>query len=141
MNQIMESKTARDIMRPTTVALRRKMSLDRVSDHLTKHGIPGAPVVNIEGELIGYVSEYDCLKALMQSSYYHENSDLVEDVMSTTPIMTTPDITTIDLAEQFNENKVNVMPVVENGKLVGAVSRGDIMRALIKDLETVQTPV
>ena len=137
----MESKTARDIMRPTTVALRRKMSLDRVSDHLTTHGIPGAPVVNIEGELIGYVSEYDCLKALMQSSYYHENSDLVEDVMSTTPIMTTPDITIIDLAGQFNENKVNVMPVVENGKLVGAVSRGDIMRALIKDLETVQTPV
>ena len=61
--------------------------------------------------------------------------------MSTTPIMTTPDITIIDLAGQFNENKVNVMPVVENRKLVGAVSRGDIMRALIQDLETVQTPV
>ena len=137
----MNAKTARDIMRSVNVALKREMSLDRVSDHLTNHGLPGAPVVNDNGELIGYVSEYDCLKALLQSSYYSDNSALVEDVMSTTPIMANPDLTTHDLAAQFNEHKVNVLPVVEDQKVMGVISRGDVMRALIKDIELCKVPV
>jgi len=137
----MNAKTARDIMRSVNVALKREMSLDRVSDHLTNHGLPGAPVVNDNGELIGYVSEYDCLKALLQSSYYSDNSALVEDVMSTTPIMANPDLTTHDLAAQFNEHKVNVLPVVEDQKVIGVISRGDVMRALIKDIELCKVPV
>ena len=128
-------------MRSINVALKREMSLDRVSEHLTRHGLPGAPVINDNSELTGYVSEYDCLKALMLSSYYCDNSALVEDVMSTTPIMASPDLSIIDLAGQFNENKVNVLPIVEDGKLIGVVSRGDVMRALIKDMELCKTPV
>ena len=137
----MNAKTARDIMRSVNVALKREMSLDRVSDHLTNHGLPGAPVVDDTGGLIGYVSEYDCLKALLQSSYYSDNSALVEDVMSTKPIMANPDLTTHDLAAQFNEHKVNVLPVVEDQKVIGVISRGDVMRALIKDIELCKVPV
>ncbi len=131
----MDSKTARNIMRRPEVALRRLMTIDRVSDHLSRHQLPGAPVVNKLGELIGYVSEYDCLQQLMQSSYYGDNASLVEDVMSTKLIMSRPDIALIDLASTMNASKVNVMPIVEAGKLVGAVSRGDIMRELVKHME------
>lgn len=131
----MDNKTARTIMRRPEVALRRLMTIDKVSDHLTKHQLPGAPVVNESGELIGYVSEFDCLQQLMQSSYYHDNPAMVEDVMSTKLIMSRPDIALIDLASTMNASKVNVMPIVEAGKLVGAVSRGDIMRELIKATE------
>ena len=130
----MENKTARTIMRRPDVALRRLMTIDRVSDHLTKHLLPGAPVVNKLGELIGYVSEFDCLQQLMQSSYYRHNASLVEDVMSTKLIMSRPDIALIDLASTMNASRVNVMPIVEDGKLVGAVSRSDIMRELVKDM-------
>jgi CBS domain-containing protein len=128
----MDSITARTIMRKPEVALRRLMTIDRVSDHLSKHQLPGAPVVNKTGELIGYISEYDCLTQLMQSSYYGDKTSLVEDVMSTKLIMSRPDIAVIDLASTMNANKVNVMPIVEAGKLIGAVSRGDIMRALVQ---------
>ena len=131
----MKHKTARTIMRRPEVALRRLMTIDKVSDHLTKHQLAGAPVVNKTGELIGYVSEFDCLQQLMQSSYYRDNHSLVEDVMSTKLIMSRPDIALIDLASIMNTSKVNVMPIVEVGKLVGAVSRGDIMRELIKVME------
>ena len=137
----MENITARNVMRRPDVALRRLMTIDKVSDHLTKHSLPGAPVVNKLGELIGYVSEYDCLKQLMQSSYYCDNASLVEDVMSTKLIMSRPDIALIDLASIMNSEKVNVMPIVEEGKLVGAVSRGDVMRALVKDMEEFKVPV
>ncbi len=137
----MENITARNVMRRPDVALRRLMTIDKVSDHLTKHGLPGAPVVNKLGELIGYVSEYDCLKQLMQSSYYCDNASLVEDVMSTKLIMSRADIALIDLASIMNSEKVNVMPIVEDGKLIGAVSRGDVMRALVKDMESCKVPV
>lgn len=137
----MNSKLVRDIMRPKDVALRRRMTLDKVSGHLSKHGLSGAPVVNVKGKPIGYVSEYDCLKQLMQASYYSVNSALVEDVMSTRLIMTRPDVAVIDLAGHMNDQKVNVMPVVENGHLVGAVSRGDVMRSLVQDMDSHQIPV
>ena len=137
----MDNITARNVMRRPDVALRRLMTIDKVSDHLTKHNLPGAPVVNKLGELIGYVSEYDCLKQLMQSSYYCDNASLVEDVMSTKLIMSRPDIALIDLASIMNSEKINVMPIVEDGKLIGAVSRGDVMRALVKDMELFKVPV
>lgn len=137
----MESKTARHIMRSPEVALRPEMPLDQVCDHLSKHHLPGAPVSDDSGMIIGYVSEYDCLKQLMQSSYYCDNTALAEDVMSNEPIVTRPDIAIIDLASLMNSNKVNVMPVVENGELLGAVSRGDVMRALVKEMDACKIPV
>lgn len=137
----MDNKTARNIMRRPEVALRRLMTIDKVSDHLSKHHLPGAPVVNKLGELIGYVSEYDCLQQLMQSSYYCDNASLVEDVMSTKVIFCTPDISIMDLASTMNKDKINVMPIVEEGKLIGAVSRGDVMRALVVDMESCKVPV
>lgn len=131
----METNTARMIMRSIDAALSPKMTLDAVSDHLSKHHLPGAPVIDENSSLIGYVSEFDCLQQLMQSTYYCDNTSLVEDVMSTKLIVSRPDIAVIDLASLMNTSKVNVMPIVESGKLLGLVSRGDVMRALVKDME------
>lgn len=137
----MDTKLARSIMRGLDVALKSGVTLDRVSDHLTKYHLPGAPVINDIGELIGYVSEYDCLQQLMQSSYYCDNAALIEDVMSTKLITEAPTISIMDLASKMNAGRINVMPIVEEGKLIGAVSRGDVMRALVKDMEECKVPV
>ena len=138
----MDSKTARSIMRPAeVVSLKPDVTLDKVSDHLSRLHLPGAPVINNEGKLIGYVSEYDCLQQLMQSSYYCDNASLAEDVMSTKLIFSKPDIAIIDLASIMNSNKLNVMPIVEDEKLIGAVARGDVMRSLVSDMEECKVPV
>ena len=137
----MKNETAKDIMRSPEVALSRDMTLDKVSDHLTRHNLPGAPVVDANKKPIGYVSEYDCLQQLMQSSYYCDNTSLVEDVMSTKLIVSGPDIPIIDLASLMNNSKVNVMPIVESGKLLGMVSRGDVMRALVREMSECKIPV
>lgn len=138
----MDSPTARSIMRTADlISLKPSLTLDRVSDHLSKHHLAGAPVVDDNNTLIGYISEYDCLQQLMQSSYYCDNTALAEDVMSTKTIMCGPDISVMDLASTMNQNKVNVMPIVEDGKLLGAVARGDVMRALVKDMESCKVPV
>ena len=130
----MIKKTVRSIMRSTKICLSPKMSLNLVSDHLTKYRLPGAPVIDENRNPLGFVSEYDCLKQLMQSTYYRDNTVLAEDVMSKKLIGTSPDLTLIDVASEMNENKVNVAPVIENGKLIGVISRGDVMRELVKEL-------
>ena len=137
----MAAQTAKEIMRSAEIALKPGMSLDKVSEHLSKHHLPGAPVVDENKKPIGYVSEYYCLQQLMQSSYYCDNASLVEDVMSTSLIVSRPDIAIIDLASLMNTSKVNVMPIVESGKLQGLVSRGDVMRALVKDMDECKLPV
>lgn len=137
----MDSKTARSIMRPADlISLKPSLSLDKVSDHLSKHHLAGAPVVDDNNVLIGYVSEYDCLQQLMQSSYYCDNAALAEDVMSTKAIMKGPDISVMDLASAMNNDKINVMPIVEGGKLIGAVTRGDVMRTLVQHMEECKVP-
>ena len=135
----MVNKTVRSIMRPANICLSPKMSLDLVSDRLTQHHLPGAPVIDENHNPLGFVSEYDCLQQLMQSTYYRDKTALAEDVMSTKLISTSPDLTLMDVASQMNDNKVNVAPVIENGKVIGVISRGDVMQALVKDLETVQS--
>jgi len=137
----MQAKLVRDVMRPAADALHRKMTLDKVSDHLTKRALTGAPVVDEQGLLIGYVSEFDCLKHLTQASYHCDKTTSVEDIMTFEPIKAAPDVTIIDLATKFNEQKVNVMPIVENDVLVGLVSRGDVMTTLVNDLDSCKIPV
>ncbi len=137
----MSNKTVRQIMQSTHFCLTPDMSLILVSEHLSKNHLPGAPVIDENHQPIGFVSEYDCLEQLMQSTYYCDNTALAADVMSTTLITTTPELTLIDVASQMNENKVNVAPVIENGKIIGVISRGDVMRELVKELEECKIPV
>jgi len=134
----MVNKTVRSIMRSRNACLSPKMSLDLVSNHLTQHHLPGAPVMDENYCPLGFVSEYDCLKQLMESAYYRDKTALAEDVMATKLITTSPDLTLMDVASEMNTNRVNVAPVIENGKIIGVLSRGDVMRELVNDLIEVQ---
>ena len=122
-------------MRLPSVCLTAKASLDQVGSHLGKHHLSGAPVVDEDHKLIGFVSEYDCLQQLLQSTYYSQNSALVEDVMSTRIISTTPTTTLLDLGAELYQQKLNVIAVTENERVVGVVSRGDVVRALIRSYQ------
>jgi len=137
----MTNKTVRAIMKSIHMCLKPKMDLMMVSDHLSKYNLSGAPVTDEAYNPIGFVSEYDCLEQLLQSTYYSVNTALAEDVMSTKLISTSPDLTLIDVASQMNNNKVNVAPVIENGKVIGVISRGDVMRELVKELAACKVPV
>ena len=138
----MQSKLAKNIMRPKELSLTPSMTLDQVSDHFTKYQLPGAPVVDADGNLVGYVSEYDCLQQLMQSTYYHTGASLVEDVMTTSTITASANLGLIDLASEVNRVKVNVMPLIDdNGEFVGMVTRGDILRAMVASLSEKHTAV
>jgi len=136
----MDTKTASTIMRAVDVCITPTMTLDKVSDHLSLHHLPGAPVIDQSGVGIGSISEYDCLQQLMQATYYCDQTSMAEDVMSNTLMSTSPDISLIDLASKMNTSKLNVIAVIENKKVIGIVSRGDVMRALVEDLAACAIP-
>lgn len=137
----METKTARNIMRSTDACMSPHLTLDKVSDHLSKHHLTGVPVVDENSKLIGFISEYDCVKQLIQSAYYCDNTALAQDVMNSTKFTSCrPDISVVDLAAEMNKNTINVMPVVEDGIVLGVVSRGDVMRELVQNLDVCAIP-
>lgn len=136
----METKTARTIMRCNDVCIAPTWTLDKVSDHLTKHQIPGAPVTKDDGTAIGYISEYDCLQQLMQANYYCDNTAMAEDVMSKEIHSISPDMQLMDVACHLNTSKLNVVAVMEEGQLLGIIPRSDVMRALVENLDVCVLP-
>ena len=95
---------------------------------LLQHHISGAPVMNEAGELIGVVSERDVMKVL--SGDTANAALLVQAVMSTQVVTVPQDMSMITLASLFKHNPYRRLPVVHEGKLVGQISRSDLLRAL-----------
>ena len=99
---------------------------------LISYRISGAPVLDEEGNLMGMLSEIDCMETFVQSAYHNEMGGLVKDFMSTEVKSISSSMGIVDLAEYFLETHFRRLPVVDNGKLVGQVSRRDVLRAIQK---------
>ena len=96
--------------------------------------ISGGPVLNARRELVGMLSEKDCLKILFQSSYHNvpAGKGKVKDYMSENVKTLDIDTSVVDAANEFLSTYVRRFPVVDNGILKGQVSRRDIMKAALK---------
>ena len=99
---------------------------------LIKKGYSGAPVLDKHGRLIGFFSERDYLREAVQAYYHGEPGGLVKDHMSTKPEHIEADQSILTVAELFVSSRFQRYPVLDNGRLVGIVSRYDIMQALAK---------
>jgi CBS domain-containing protein len=91
--------------------------------------ISGAPVVDDDGNLVGVLSEVDLMPIVIQDSYYDESVGIVGDYMKHPVDTVTPDMDIYSLAERFNTEHRRRYPVLQNGKLVGQISRRDVLRA------------
>jgi len=101
---------------------------------LLENKISGAPVVDDTGWIIGILSEYDCLKPNLLSSYHNDIGALVNDCMSTEVVTIKSHISLTEAAEVFLDKGVRRLPVVENKKLIGQISRVDILEAINKSV-------
>ncbi len=99
---------------------------------MLKRKISGAPVVDDKGNLVGMLSEVDCLQILTNGPYNKEPEDkgTVGDFMSSKVITINADKTILDAAYEFVQSGKKRLPVMENGKLVGQISRVDVLRAV-----------
>ncbi|HMQ07606.1 MAG TPA: CBS domain-containing protein [Saprospiraceae bacterium] len=99
---------------------------------LLKNNISGAPVVDKDGKLIGILSERDCIQLILDGDYNQipYGSGTVRDYMSTQLKTIDASKTIVDAAYEFVNTPYRRFPVLEDGKLVGQISRRDILKAI-----------
>jgi CBS domain-containing protein len=108
-------------------------SLVAVVELFAKHQINAVPVVNPANEVIGFVSESDCMQALISGSYHCDKPAIVNDVMSKNVVSVSPQDSIVDIAIRMTKDNFSVYPVVEASKLVGIISRRDILQVLAEN--------
>ena len=126
----MSSILVRDYMQSSLQAISATASVREVVDNLLKWNITGAPVVDEDFRVIGFVSEQDCIKEMLNSAFYAEHSALVTSIMRHDVLTVTPDTSILEIAETMLGHKPKNYPVIDHGKLVGLINRRHILQAL-----------
>jgi CBS domain-containing protein len=145
----------RDIMDPEPATVRPDTPVEEVVAALRRHELPGLPVVDDEGRVVGIVTEADLVLPdddgdlhiphyinLFGGTIFLEPLSRFEtrlrkafasnasDMMSSDPDTVSPDTTVQEAARIIHESGHNRLPVVEDGRLVGVVTRLDVLGAL-----------
>ena len=123
-------KLVSDLMDASVVPLQESVSLEVAVAQLVDSNYSGLPVINSNGKVSGFLSEHDCLRYLISSSYYLDDRICVSDIMYRQPLTVSPKETLMQLAERMEGGKPKVYPVCDEGKLLGVVTRKEAMRAL-----------
>ncbi len=121
---------AREIMRKPVIATTPRASVRDIANQLVEKSFSGMPVAERDGTVVGIITEADILRAFSQ----HKQLETLtaENIMSTEP--TTVDVETPIEAVIMVLQELHVLrvPVTEGGKLVGIISRSDVIRALLE---------
>ncbi|MGE8495898.1 MAG: CBS domain-containing protein [Pseudomonas sp.] len=127
---MLKSIKVRDYMTRHLVTFRSDTDLFTAINRLLEHRISGAPVVDSQGHLIGLLSEGDCLRGILSGAYYEAIGGNVSAYMTTEVETISPELDIIEVSERFLRGRRRRMPVVENGRLIGQISRSDVLRAV-----------
>ena len=124
----------KDYMSTNLVTFKPNQKVNSVVEAIIKHKISGGPVVNDKNELVGIISEGDCLKQLSESRYYNMplQEDIVENRMAKDVETIDGNMDIFDAANKFLNSKRRRFPIIENGKLVGQISQKDILKAALE---------
>ena len=144
--------TIRDVMVRTVVTVDPRTPIKEVAQALVEHRISGMPVVDADGAVLGVVSEADVLlkeggadairhrsMARVRGESRETRAQLAKagastagEAMTAPPITIGPDGSIAEAAAIMTGRRVNRLPVIEDGRLVGIVSRADLVRAFIR---------
>lgn len=115
---------ASDIMTRTVFTTSPAVSVQEVAQLLYQERISGVPVIDDDDQLIGMITEADIIRNIQRDDL------LVADVMSRQLVTVREDTPVSDIATLLSARKVKRVPVVRTGKVVGIVSRADIVQAV-----------
>lgn len=127
----MKTKRVRDFMAEHYATVNPDQSLAAAVRTILEYHQSAAPVVDAQQQLVGVLSEADCMRATLLEGYFNEGVALVKDQMSAELDTVSPDEELSSVSDMFLKNNRRMMPVVEAGILVGIISRQDILKALI----------
>lgn len=145
---------AQDIMEKEVIFVQENTSIEELAKILTENKISGVPVVNAKGNLLGIVTEGDLLRKeinprmpnfinilgaiIFYNGVKRYNEDFKKIVAGKASEIMTPNVITVakedevsKVAKLMIDKEIKRVPVVENGKVVGIISRSDIVKTLI----------
>jgi CBS domain-containing protein len=125
-------KLVADYMATKLISFSPELSIYEAMQSLLKHKISGALVVGKDNELLGVVSEGDCLKEIVKGRYENEINQpgTVGDHMTISVTTIEAEMGILEAAHFFLERKFRRFPVMKNGKLIGLITQTDVMRAM-----------
>ncbi len=115
---------ASDIMTHRVCTTRPETSVQEVAQLLSNQRISGAPVVDDKGQIVGIVTQADIIGKVDREGLR------VADIMCRELIVIAEEMPVGEIASLLTERRIKRVPVVRNGKLVGIVSRADIVHAV-----------
>jgi predicted transcriptional regulator len=124
----------KDYMATRLIKFKSDESIFEAMNLLLSKKISGAPVVNDQNELVGMISESDCMKEIIRGKYHNMPIDTgsISSYMTKEVVFIAPDLNIFEVAQMFLERKLRRFPVVYKGKLVGQISQKDVIRAFKK---------
>lgn len=152
---------ARDVMVSPVVTVKPTSSVKDVAQTLLDQRISAVPVVDDDGKLVGMVSEGDLLHrseagterrrswwlqaftedATLAAEFVKAHSRKVADVMTKDVITATPDTSLHEIAALLETKMIKRVPIVENGRLVGIVSRANLIQAVASGRKELDLPL
>ena len=126
----LKSCLVKDYMSRSLVTFKPDTNIRDAIHALVKHRIAGAPVIDDEGNLVGMLSEFDCMKVALHAAYHETFGGPVSEYMTTDVSTVDAQMSIIDLAETFAQKGFRRFPVTDHNRLVGQISRRDVLRAL-----------
>lgn len=146
------SMRAADIMTTSVITADPEMTVRDAAKTMVLGHISGMPVINETGRLVGMVTEGDLLHRQeigtgfkhrawwlellsstreLASQYIKEHAGKVKDVMSTEVVTVDENCTVAELAELLERRRIKRVPVMRDGKVVGLISRANLLRAIV----------
>jgi len=123
---------AKDIMLKRFVHLKESLTTAEAAQTLLDYKLPGAPVVNEREEIVGFLSEKDCLNRVIKSRYLNTPSIPISEYMSTELVTVSPDSSLFYVVELFTKHPYHCYPVVEHNKVVGLIYRHHCLKATME---------
>ena len=112
------------------VTLSPDMEILHAVHTLIENDISGAPVIDKEKRLVGILTEKDCMQVVLNATYHSEYGGVVAEFMTIDVEVMSPEDSIVDAAERFLDKRYHRYPVMEKNRLIGQISRCDVLRAL-----------
>lgn len=123
--------TIRDYMAASLVTFTPDLDIQDAINQLVTKKISGAPVIDQHGNLVGTLSERNCMQVALNTSYHNQMGGKVKEFMSTEFKTIHADMSIVELAELFHKESARRYVVVnDENTLVGQISLRDVLRAL-----------
>ena len=126
--------TIRDCMRRNPLTIKQDANLVEAIELIFEYKLTGITVTDDAGQVVGILSELDCIKAVLAAVYNDGDPEhsLVRDVMCSEVITCQPGDSIVEVAQAMLESRQRRRPVIEAGRLVGQVSSSNVLWALME---------